>query len=271
MKMMFCTFFLDSSRRPGNYLPLFNSEGRSQQKTPDLNFINSFIDNIIPPAKYDIDEVEQKPLFVYEGQNSHDTKEELRDGYYGQVRQSLHEQPRPSNNQRQPIVIRLPPIGQYINTNNNVQQNAQIKDDNNELEDKLDSFLDSILPIGSSGQHKHKQEMNPIEKTLMMSVKSELMLKKNIHPARINLVAVRYDTGSQDSLEVQKIIEENILDIDENKVTLVYDISQIFNWGGKFNKNDVWMLFLAFIYIFIYLDLYIYKIMNTSILNQFFS
>ena len=266
-------FFLDSSRRPGNNLPIFNSEGRSQQKAPDLNFINSFIDNIIPPAKYDINEVEQKPLFVHEGQKSHDAKEEHRDSYYGQVRQSLPEQPRPSNNQRQPIVIRLPPIGRYINTNNNVQQNryAQINDDNNELEDKLDSFLDSILPIGSSGQHKEKQEMNPIEKTLMMSVKSELMLKKNIHPSRINLVAVRYDTGSQDPLEVQKIIEENILDIDENKVTLVNDISQIFNWCGKFNKNYVCRLFLAFIYIFIYLNLYIYKIMNTSILNQFFS
>ncbi len=91
--------------------------------------------------------------------------------------------------------------------------------ENKDLDTILDSFLDSLIPRNVEKAKDPKLLRSPLEKTLMMSVKSELMLKKNIKPAKINVVALIMDENhTDDARETHEIVEDNILGIVDGKV-----------------------------------------------------
>ena len=110
----------------------------------------------------------------------------------------------------------------FSQNDNSLLENIKQRDqENKDLDTILDSFLDSLIPRKVATVEDPKPSMSPLEKTLMMSVKSELMLKKNVKPAKVNVVALVMDENhTEDARETHEIVEENILGIVDDKVNI---------------------------------------------------
>merc|ERR1711970_818072 len=62
--------------------------------------------------------------------------------------------------------------------------------------------------------------------SIMMSLRSELMLKMDTHPSKVNVVAVNYDKDKHNTEAIKQMLDQHIIGIHKNKIMVTQELMQ---------------------------------------------